>query len=310
MSVERAAGKLADEIWRVLGNRAKAILAIACTACALLFWFAGRWFSIPEHAGYEVSLALQPASASGLLLTGVVLFLATGVATAIAGSVRFDAGLFGAAVGLAALSARGGPMRYVTQAAGGSNVFYAMAAELLVLAAMLGLAWFGLWLLYRQGRLTGDALRDGLKDQPHSTTDRLLALGTQAGATAILVLLLARTDEKKQVLAAVCVASFLATLLAYAVSPARPSVWFWAGPVVVGVIGYLAASATWGSTPSAAWKSGQLGGFLAPLARPLPLDYASLGTAGAIMGYWTSRQWQRAKELETEAAQASASPAQ
>lgn len=310
MSVERAAGKLAEEIWRVLGNRAKAILAIACTVCALLFWFAGRWFGIPQHEGYEVSLALQPAAASDLLLTGVVLFLATTIATAIAGSVRFDAGLFGAAVGLAALSARGGPMRYVTQAAGGPNVFYAMAAELLILAAMLGLAWFGLWLLYRQGRLTGDALRDGLKDQPHSMTDRLLALGTQAGATAVLVLLLARTDEKKQVLAAVCAASFLATLLAYTVSPARPSVWFWAGPVVVGVIGYLAASFAWDSTPTAAWKSGQLGGLLAPLARPLPLDYASLGTAGAIMGYWTSRQWQRAKELETEAAQASTSPAQ
>jgi len=52
------------------------------------------------------------------------------------------------------------------------------------------------------------------------------------------------------------------------------------------------------------WKSGQGGGLLAPLARPLPLDYASLGTAGAILGYWTSRQWQRAKELETEAAHA------
>jgi hypothetical protein len=64
--------------------------------------------------------------------------------------------------------------------------------------------------------LAGDALRDGLRDQPHSATDRLLALATQVGATAALVLLLARTDEKKQVLAAVCAASYLSTLLAYA----------------------------------------------------------------------------------------------
>ena len=306
MAYERTAGKMAAhvaaDIWVALGNRAKAILTIACAACAVMFWLAGRWFGIPEHPGYEASLALQPGAAADLLLTALVVIVATAIGTAIAGTVRFDAGLFAAAVGLAALSVRGGPMRYVTQAASGPRVFLAMALEVVLLGAMLGLAWFGLWLLYRRGRLAGDALRDGLRDQPHSMTDRLLALGTQVGATAVLVLLLARTDEKKQVLAAVFAGSLLAALLAYAVSPARPSVWFWAGPLLTAVIGYLAAYAAWGSADPVAWKSGRGGGLLAPLARPLPLDYASLGTAGAIAGYWTSRQWQRAKELEKQAA--------
>ena len=283
-------------------QRNRLLLTVAATLACLLFWFAGDWFRIPQHAGYEASLAMQPNPAIDLLLTGVVLCAATAVGTAVAGSIRFDAGLFAGAIGLAALSSRGGPMRVVTQAAAGRGVFLAMAVELLVLGALLGLAWFGLWLLYRRGRLVGDALRDGLQDQPHAPGERLVALLVQVVTMAVLVLLLARTDEKKQVLAAVAVASFAATLVAYAVSPVRPSVWYWAGPVVVGVAGYVAAYGAWNSIPSVSLKSGVGGPFLAPLSRPLPLDYASLGTVGAIFGYWTSRQWQRAKELEQETA--------
>ena len=289
-------------------QRNRLLLTIAATLACLLFWFAGRAFRVPEHAGYEASLALQPKPAAALLLTGIVLLAATAVGTVVAGSIRFDAGLFAGAIGLAALSSRGGPMRYVTQAAAGREVFLAMAVELLVLGALLGLAWFGVWLLDRRGRLVGDALRDGLRDQPHAPGERVFATLVQAAVMAVLVLLLARTDGKKQVLAAVAVASFAATLVAYAMSPVRPSVWYWAGPVIVGVAGYLAAYAGWGTVAAVAWKSGTGGGLLAPLGRPLPLDYAGLGTAGAIAGYWTSRQWQRAKELEKEATFATPAP--
>jgi hypothetical protein len=285
-------------------QRNRLLLTLAATAGCLLFWFAGAWFRIPRHQGFEMSLALQPSAAADLLLVGVVTLAATAVGTVLAGSIRFDAGLFSAAIGLAALSCRGGPMRYVTQAAGGRGVFLAMALELLVLGALLGLAWFGLWLLYRRGRLSGDALRDGLRDEPHDLGERIYALLVQAAVMSVIVLLLARTDDKKQVLAAVGVASFGATLMSYAFSPVRPSVWYWAGPILVGVVGYITAYLSAGSMESVGWKSGAGAGTLAALARPLPLDYASLGTAGAILGYWTSRQWQRAKELENEAAPA------
>jgi hypothetical protein len=302
-----AAG-LARDIWQSLGNRAKAVLSVACIASCALFLFAGRWFGIPRHPGYEVSLTLQPAPATTLALVTVMVLLAAAVGTVIAGAIRFDAGLFAAAVGLATLSCRGGPIRYVTQAAPGHGVFLALAVELGLLGLMLGAAWLGLWLLFRGGHLAGDEIKDGLKDQPHSLADRATALALQAAGTAMLVILLARTDDKKQVLSAVAVASLLSSLLAYSIVPARPSVCFWAGPIIAGVVGYVAAYLSWGSVDPVTWKSGQGGGLFMPLARPLPLDYASLGTAGAILGYWTSRQWQRAKELETEAIQATAAP--
>jgi hypothetical protein len=288
-------------------QRNRLLLTLGAAAACALFWFAGRWFGIPEHPRYEISLALQPTPAVDLLVTGVVLCAATAVATAIAGSVRFDAGLFGAAIGLTALSVRGGPLRYITQSATGRGVFLAMALETVVLGALLGAAWFGLWLLHRRGNLRADALRDGLKDQPHALGDRVLALATHVGTTALLVLLLARTDDKKQVLASVALASFLATLLAYSVSPVRPSVWYWAGPLVTGAFGYVAAYFAWRTATPVDWKTGLGGGYLGALTRPLPLDYAGLGTAGAILGYWMSRQWQRAKELETNPDPAAAS---
>src|SRR5215213_1313482 len=74
-------------------DRARPVLAMACLASAGLFWLAARWFGIPRHVGFEASLALQPHPAAVLLLVGFVLWVAVAVATAIAGTVRMDAGL-------------------------------------------------------------------------------------------------------------------------------------------------------------------------------------------------------------------------
>jgi hypothetical protein len=53
----------------------------------------------------------------------------------------------------------------------------------------------------------------------------------------------------------------------------------------------------WAYVSPGDWQIGQAG---VPLARALPLDYASAGPAGAILGYWMSRRWQRAGTLEEE----------
>ena len=282
-------------------QRNRLLLLAAATCSAALFWLGGWWFGIPHYPGFEASLALQPHPVAALLLAGVMLALSVTICTGIAGTVRFDAGLFTACIGMTALSIRGGPVRFVYQSAFGRSAALAMAVELVVLYAFLGLAWFGLVLLYRRGKLLGDALRDGLEDQPHLPGERVSAAGMQAAAMAVGMLLLARTDDQKQALAAVFVSSFLATLVAYAFNPVRPSVSYWAGPLAVGVVGYVAAYLNWGRGSPSLWKAGLAAGFLAPFARPLPLDYATLGPAGAIVGYWMSRRWQRTKELEEQA---------
>src|SRR5215208_87650 len=125
---------LAGRAWQRSENRGKAVMAVACTVAVLLFWLAGRYFGIPRHPDFEASLALQPRPAAVLLLTGFVLWICVAVCTAITSRVRLDAGLCTACIGLATLSVRGGPMRYVFQAAiesgAGRGVFVAMAVEL------------------------------------------------------------------------------------------------------------------------------------------------------------------------------------
>jgi hypothetical protein len=118
--------------------------------------------------------------------------------------------------------------------------------------------------------------------------DNVQSTATQALVLIILMMLFARTDAKKQIIPVIGAGSFIATLLAYHFSPTRGGVWYWAGPLVVGVVGYGYAFVSPG-----AWFLG-----IPPqsLASAIPLDYAGPGVAGAIVGYWTSRRWQRTHE--------------
>lgn len=273
--------------------RTRLLLVLGVAATATLFWVVGRIFGIPHHPSFEASLMFQPAPARALLVTGLTLMAGAGIATVIAGTVRFDAGLFGAAGGLAVLSLRGGPARYVLMGFSGPGGYLLLTIELLLLFAFAGLAWYGLWLLHRRGKLLGDVSRDGLQDIVTTPRDKIFALATQSIVMAVVVLLVAQTDEKKQVLAAVGIGAVAGSMIAYAFSPVRPSVWYWAGPLVVGTVGYLA---TFLASDAGLWRLGMVEGLFGALARPLPLDYASVGIAGAIFGYWSGRRAHRTKQ--------------
>jgi hypothetical protein len=60
---------------------------------------------------------------------------------------------------------------------------------------------------------------------------------------------------------------------------------------VMGVIGYLLAYFTVDGL-----AIGDLHGWAGPLARATPLIYISMGTAGALVGYWCSRRWAQPEE--------------
>jgi hypothetical protein len=57
------------------------------------------------------------------------------------------------------------------------------------------------------------------------------------------------------------------------------------------VVGYLIAF--FGNDGGTA---GDLHGWAAALARPTPLDYASVGTAAALLGHWSNRRLAEADE--------------
>lgn len=271
------------------GWQSRTFLLLACVVACALFAWAGGLFGISRERGFDGSLLMSPGPMGNLLVTGVLTFAAVTIGTLVAGFVRPDAGLFAAAVGLTALSVRGGEIPDVLHDAGGRSVFLVLALELVLLYAFLGAAWWMLFTLQRKGRLHPDPVRDGLADVDLPENAGWSALMTHVLIMATAVVLIARSEDKKQVLAAVGLGSFLAAFFPYWHHAARPSAWYWSGPLAVGLAGYLLAY----FIPPAGWEIGRPGypaGFLAALARPLPLDYASLGTAGALLGYWMRRR--------------------
>jgi hypothetical protein len=98
---------------------------------------------------------------------------------------------------------------------------------------------------------------------------------------------LAWTDAKGQALASVGLSAFAGAVAAHLLFPVRRSRWLWTGPLLVGLAGYVLSFFFCDNL----WRIGQLQWLLGPLARPLPLDYASMGPAGALLGMWMAQRW-------------------
>ncbi len=217
---------------------------------------------------------VQPSPIIALLITAVGLIVASLLLSALHGSDDPADALFGAAAGLAALSWRGGPMTDVLQNST-LAVFLALDLELLLLALMLGGCW---WMLRR--------IRPGRYFPGESDwNERLTATAVAIAITFACMYLLAQTDAKKQVLAAVGISSFVGAAAAYSIFEMTTIECYIAAPIIVGLIGYLLAYFIPG-----AWHIGHTG---QPLAYPLPLDYASMGPVGALLGYWTAVKWKQ-----------------
>ena len=283
-------------------QRARFLLTLGSVLSFALCWFGAGAVGIPAHRNFDASLLQQPSPAVALFITLILTIGCALLGSAIAGTIRFEAGLATAAIGLLALSLRGGPIRYTLTYSTGPHVFITLAIELVLLYAILGVGWSVVWLLRNNGLLQDDPFRDGVADvDDEPATQKFAALATQVIIMAILMMILCETDRKPQVLASVGISAYLATLAAHSAFPTRPSFWYWIGPLIVGVAGY--ALAYGGSSNT--WMIGEVGVNFAPeLGRPLPLDYVGAGAAGSIIGYWTSRRWQRGREADAAAATA------
>jgi hypothetical protein len=216
----------------------------------------------------------------------------------IAGSVQHDAGLVAATFGLAGLSMRGGPMRENLFVAAGPRVYLGFAIEVIILFWLVALGWMTLRLLTRWRLARPEGHATGSPDEHDEPLDqRLLATLTHIIIMSMLMMILCQSDQKAQVLASVLISAMLASMGAHQFVATSPSIWFWSGPLAVALLGYVGTY----FSPSG-WNIGVARGVFAPLARPQPLDYASWGVAGAIMGYWISRRWHRARHAAEESA--------
>jgi hypothetical protein len=101
-----------------------------------------------------------------------------------------------------------------------------------------------------------------------------------------------------QVIAAAFIGSFAGSAAAHSIFATGPRSWYWLPPLVLGAVSYALA----GMSPPAGIDIADPRGPFIGLVRPLPLDYASAGVAGAVMGHWMSRRWQKEREATANTA--------
>ncbi|HEV8291182.1 MAG TPA: hypothetical protein VGP94_04645 [Tepidisphaeraceae bacterium] len=282
-------------------QRARLLLLTGSILCFVAFWYSGRVFHIPPYAGYQPALFLSSPYILPILIITIVLAISVAIGTAIAGMVRFNAGLLTALFGLAALSFRGGEPRHTMLWAlsriGPDSIFLRFFLELLLLSVLVGIAWYILRMLYTAGKLRDretPIMAEG--DAPHVSAEAS-SLGVQFILTALLIMLIAQSEAKQQVMAAIFIGSWGASAFAHTFFPTGPRSWYWLPPLLVGLFGFLLA---WLFSPTGLFTADFRGSF-AGLYRPMPLDYASMGPAGAIIGHWMSRRWQRDRAVSQTA---------
>jgi hypothetical protein len=271
------------------GKLTQLLIVLAAGLACAVFWLAARGFHIPREPGFNGSLLQAPATIMGLVLALVLLVICTKLGDWIVGTRWPLGGLFAACVGLAVWAIRGGTMQSVLfrtdSTGGGSGIFLRLVVELIVLYAAIACLWNALWQRQTRRNAIAGAISIAAKgkiDEGRSTGAALLA---QCGLTALVVfLVLVETSVKKQVMVGVFLGGLAGTAVAETFFATRQAWrWYWIGPLIAGLVGYLAAY-----VQPAGMSFGHLTGALAPLARALPLDYASLGCAGAIAGHWLS----------------------
>jgi hypothetical protein len=276
--------------WRAFVLRDRFSLTTGCVISILLtLWLAGM-LGVPPTPGRAGSLLQQPNWPAAIGVACALVVACTALSAVVASHLHYEGGLFCGCAALAALSVQLGTMRFALFEATGTGVYLLFALELLLLYAAVVAAWAVLRYWTHVGWLPIEPVFDDIPDEP--LDQKLLATSSQAVVTLVLMLLLSNSDTKAQSLASIGIASYLAAMAAHHFIPTQPSAWYFVGPLLVGLIGYVSHYFS-----AADWVIGDARGFFAPLARPLPIDYAAMGPAGALMGYWASQHWQRAHHL-------------
>ena len=264
----------------------------------MIFAYGGNLVNWPTERGFRGSLT-QPHAPIAWLTALVLLAACTAIGTLIVRQRFFLGGLLAGAAGFGVWAVRGGTMTYVLDYASstGTNnrVFLQLLAEHIVLGGAVAGIWLALW--NRRPPFMQKPQPQG--DKGRSTGAALVA---QAALMVILVLILLATPQKKQVLAGVFLAGLVSTAVAEQFFADRSAArWYWVAPLAAGILGYVAAFIS----PDGL-ESGDLKGNFAALARALPLDYASLGMAGVLVGYW----WMMPQEDGTPVEETEQAPVQ
>src|SRR3954466_12316152 len=103
MSESSAAADPNAAVWKPFDNRHRLLLAAVSAGCVLLTSAVARLLGWPVFLRHEASLLASAAPLAGIAAVIVALAASLLIASLLLGRLRYDAGLFAACIGLAAL---------------------------------------------------------------------------------------------------------------------------------------------------------------------------------------------------------------
>jgi len=287
-------------VWASFDNIERAVLVAGSIASAGVCLWIGGLLGVPQEPHFNGSLLAGGEAVPGLIVAALSIAASIIIGVVVGCLLEVEAGLLTCCMGLATLGVRCGPIRPVLQYSHGASVLVTLAIEDALLAAMLVGGWFALRRIARRMQPAQRLQQSAPNEQTDATLQqKIMTIGVQVVGMALCEQIFIQTDYQAQAMAGVMISGFAGSLVAYMYRPLSEGIWYWTGPAVLGVIGYLLAYFFCDGV-----AIGDLHGWAGPLARETPLIYISMGTAGALLGYWCSRRWAQPESDEDEVAAA------
>ena len=291
-------------------------LSLAAWGIAVGIFGSVGWMTVQPYDPLG-AVSLVTSQRAVLMLVEVLALSAvvSGLATALIGRKLPDAGVFAVALGLAVASLRGDTASYLLITVTGSD---ASARDLLAWKlAFEGFAWFAVmaaamvvggwvtrwtttedtaasdtsWHDSALAEAAGLATGYGASDE-RDWIDGLKVTGVSLVTAAVLFRLLAtgspwRSIQHGQVFFALAVAFYVGGMVAYRYWRVRSALWGCLAPPLLCLFGYVLSAV--GSPPKGPY------GAVASVPpssffRALPIEYVCVGTAAALMSFWSARR--------------------
>lgn len=262
-------------------------LGVALALCVGILHVSSMAFHVSLGRFEPASVILQASPVKWVMMLLVTLLCGCFVATSLTRSHRRDAGIFCAFLSVAWLSTQGASLREALLAYGSPKTYLLLAGECCTLGG-IAVAVIGVFDALTSDWRIDDDLVDEFTASDNTMPAKILAFLLTLVLYMVLLMILAQTDRKAQVIAATLAGGFLSTIIAHFILPVKPSNWYFAAPLVGGVIGNLLVY----TIDPSGWELGLSRSWASPLARALPIDHFSCGIAGSILGYWASRRTQ------------------
>jgi len=325
-----------------LGLIEKTRIVAAVGAAALLLYTAGWMVAEPTDPSLAVTFVRSGRAVPAVLSLWLVLALLSVVAgiigTVIAGRRLPEAGVFAAAIGLAALSLHGGSMEVMlanegaTTTAARQTFMEYMALDCLLWSVILAATWIAVTWAYRwvwandmtpalanpaagvEAPTASPKTRSAPGREPASSASPLVP---RAGWTALIItgvvglfvvwLTVARTPvaniHRGQTIAAVAGGLYLGALAARYFTGIAEVRWYVLAVPLVGLVaflvGYLSSDMSWAQGTRYQYYIYLATTPTHDLARPLPIEYVAVGTAAVLAGFWGGHKMEQVASLET-----------